>query len=108
MTPANNEPTNCKQTMTDDQKIEALQRIPILSDLAASDLNGLLKHTRTVCFDKGALIFEEGSFGEEVYLILDGKVKVTAKEKHRRTKILGASVCRSRAMMLKPSRSLQT
>lgn len=89
MTQENETTSDCKKEMSDTQKISALQRIPILSDLAANDLNGLLGHTSTVCFPKGALIFKEGSFGEEVYLILSGKVKVTAIENHRRSKILG-------------------
>ncbi|MEW5693859.1 MAG: Crp/Fnr family transcriptional regulator [Candidatus Hydrogenedentota bacterium] len=75
--------------MTILEKIKYLKSIPFLSELTDKELKEILKRSSNVSFKKGDKIFEEGSYGEEVYLLIKGKIKITINDKKGRVKILG-------------------
>ncbi len=75
-------------SMTRQDKITALSNIPILVDLSTDELAALLEITTNASFAKGDHLFNEGSYGEEVYLIIAGAIRVTTSEPARKTKIL--------------------
>jgi len=75
-------------SMTHQDKVGALRKIPILADLSPDELEALLKITKSASFKKDDHLFSEGSYGEEVYLIIAGTIKVTTSEPTRKTKIL--------------------
>jgi len=75
-------------SMTHQAKISALRNIPILADLSTDELEALLAITKSASFKKGDHLFNEGTYGEEVYLIIAGTIRVTTSEPTRKTKIL--------------------
>ena len=71
-----------------DVRIEALRAIPLFANLDESDLSevvGLLIERK---FPRDAVIFEEGTLGDYMYLIQEGQVKVTKMSEDGREKIL--------------------
>jgi len=71
-----------------DVRIEALRSIPLFANLDEGDLSdiaGLLIERK---FPRDAVIFEEGTLGDYMYLIQDGQVKVTKMSEDGREKIL--------------------
>jgi CRP/FNR family cyclic AMP-dependent transcriptional regulator len=74
--------------MTHEDRVSALKQIPILTELSESEVSELLAIAKTVTFQKGDCLFSEGTYGEEVYLIISGAIKVTTTEAQRKTKIL--------------------
>ena len=71
-----------------DERIEGLQSIPLFSNLDEKDLSdiaGLLIKRKV---PRDAVIFEEGTLGDYMYLIQEGQVKVTKMSEDGREKIL--------------------
>jgi CRP-like cAMP-binding protein len=71
-----------------DERIEGLRAIPLFANLDEKDLSdiaGLLIERK---FPRDAVIFEEGTLGDYMYLIQDGQVKVTKMSEDGREKIL--------------------
>lgn len=70
------------------ERTEALRAIPLFAALEESvleEIAGLLIDRK---FPKDAIIFEEGSLGDYMYLIREGQVKVTKMSEDGREKIL--------------------
>ena len=70
------------------ERAEALRVIPLfatLEDAVLEEIAGLLIDRK---FPKDAIIFEEGSVGDYMYLIREGQVKVTKMSEDGREKIL--------------------
>jgi CRP-like cAMP-binding protein len=71
-----------------DERTEGLQAIPLFASLDETDLSdiaGLLIERK---FPRDAVIFEEGTLGDYMYLIREGQVKVTKMSEDGREKIL--------------------
>lgn len=60
--------------------VDELRRISFFADLATEDLEQLCQMARTVSVDSGELVFEEGSPGDALYVILDGELEVTKRQ----------------------------
>ncbi len=56
---------------------KGLAEIVLFRGLEDSDLQALLQIARMESFDAGAVIFKEGEPGEVMYLVLDGKVRIS-------------------------------
>jgi len=54
-----------------------LSRVGLFQGLDAKQLQSILRVSGMEEFEPGAVIFEEGDQGEELYLILDGKVRIS-------------------------------
>ena len=70
------------------ERTEALRAIPLFSSLeeiVLEEIAGLLIDRK---FPKDAIVFEEGSVGDYMYLIREGQVKVTKMSEDGREKIL--------------------
>lgn len=78
-----------KKTLSGTQKLAALKNIPLFSNLNQKELKILLGHSTDEFYDKNSVLFEEGDFGETVFLITAGKVRITTRAASDRTKILG-------------------
>lgn len=76
-------------TVVSDRTVTALKRVPSFSTLTKAEASDLLSMCRTVEYKKGRTIFSEGTEGNEVYLIDEGRVKITTQTPQGRTKILG-------------------
>lgn len=57
--------------------VEALGRIHLFEGIAPEGLRQLAAIAREESYRPGQVIFEEGSTGGELYLILDGKVRIS-------------------------------
>jgi len=71
-----------------DERTEGLQAIPLFASLGETDLSdiaGLLIERK---LPRDAVIFEEGTLGDYMYLIREGQVKVTKMSEDGREKIL--------------------
>jgi CRP-like cAMP-binding protein len=56
--------------------IEILKAIPFFSQLSDEDLQAIGQKVQMQYFGPGQVIFEEGDYGEEMYVIKRGKVEV--------------------------------
>lgn len=56
------------------QKI--LSNVPFFKNLTEKDINDILAISETKRFSKDEIIFKEQSQGEEMYIIIDGKVEI--------------------------------
>jgi len=56
-----------------------LRQIPLFADLTSTDLQKLNEIARDVTFDKGQIIFTEGSVGDSLFFINSGSVRVLKK-----------------------------
>jgi CRP-like cAMP-binding protein len=56
--------------------IEILKKIPFFAELSEEDLNAIGQQVQMQYFGPGQVIFEEGDYGEEMYIIKRGKVQV--------------------------------
>lgn len=63
--------------------LDELRRVPLFSDLADEDLEQLYLMAGTVSIDPGELVFEEGSPGDALYVILDGELEVARRQDGR-------------------------
>src|ERR671916_2103875 len=60
--------------------VDELRRVALFADLATEDLEQLCQMARTDSVDSGELVFEEGSPGDALYVILDGELEVTKRQ----------------------------
>jgi CRP-like cAMP-binding protein len=56
-----------------------LSRVGLFQGLTKEQLESVLRISRTQEFERNAVIFEEGDCGEELYLILTGKVRISRR-----------------------------
>lgn len=56
---------------------KGLAEIVLFRGLEESDLQALLQISRMESFDAGSVIFKEGEPGDAMYLVLDGKVRIS-------------------------------
>lgn len=56
--------------------IEILKQIPFFSQLSQEDLTAIGQTVQMQYFGPGQVIFEQGDYGEEMYIIKRGKVEV--------------------------------
>ena len=59
------------------EKLDILRRIPLFRHLNYKELVKVLNLTQQRSFEDGSLVIEEGSTGDEFYVILSGEVEVT-------------------------------
>ena len=69
-------------------RIEALRSIPLFAGLEESAIEEIARLLIDRRFPKDAVIFEDGSVGDYMYLILEGQVKITKMSDDGREKIL--------------------
>jgi CRP-like cAMP-binding protein len=64
-------------TDTNDQKVEALQRIPIFHTLTGKEILEVdeLLHERV--YEKDEVVFEEGDAGHGVFIVVSGRLRVS-------------------------------
>ena len=60
--------------------LDELRRVSLFADLSDEDLEQLYAMSRTVSVNPGELLFEEGSPGDALYVILDGELEVTRRQ----------------------------
>ena len=68
--------------------IETLRGIPLFSDVAESDLEQIASHLIERKYAKSTTIVEEGLPGDYMYILREGRVKVTKLSEDGREKIL--------------------
>ena len=71
-----------------DQTLESLRKIPLFAGIGDEDLEEVAEHLIERRFPKGATIVEEGTPGDYMYVIREGRVKVTKLSEDGREKIL--------------------
>lgn len=64
-------------TAAADSTVEALGRIHLFSGIAPEGLRMLARIAREESYRVGDVVFEEGTTGGELYLILEGKVRIS-------------------------------
>jgi signal transduction histidine kinase len=60
--------------------LDELRRVPLFAGLSEEDLERLYRMAETVSIHPGELVFEEGSPGDALYVILDGELEVTKRQ----------------------------
>jgi CRP/FNR family transcriptional regulator len=56
---------------------QILGRTPLLEGLSAADAGVLRQHVRSLSVHRGERLFAEGDIGDQVYFMIEGKVKLT-------------------------------
>jgi len=56
--------------------IQKLRNIPTLDSFRDEDLQGILKLSKTIKYDPGELIIEEGKYDNWIYFLISGKVRI--------------------------------
>ena len=59
--------------------LEEVRRVPLFADLSEVDLERLYQMAETISIHSGELVFEEGSPGDALYVVLDGELEVTKR-----------------------------
>jgi signal transduction histidine kinase len=60
--------------------LDELRRVPLFADLSEEDLEQLYRMAETVSIPAGDLVFEEGSLGDALYVVLDGELEVSKRQ----------------------------
>jgi CRP-like cAMP-binding protein len=60
--------------------LDEVRRVPLFADLSEEDLEQLNEMAKTISIHPGDLVFEEGSPGDALYVILDGDLEVTKRQ----------------------------
>jgi CRP/FNR family transcriptional regulator, cyclic AMP receptor protein len=60
-----------------DADIVALSRTPLLHELSEDDTAAVRPHTHVVLLRRGEHLYEEGTVDDKLYVIIEGKVKLT-------------------------------
>ncbi len=60
--------------------LDELRRVPLFADLSEEDLERLYQMAKTVSIPAGELVFEEGSPGDALYVVLDGELEVSKRQ----------------------------
>ena len=68
--------------------IETLRGIPLFTDVAESDLEQIASHLIERKYPKATTVVEEGLPGDYMYIVREGRVKVTKLSEDGREKIL--------------------
>jgi len=63
------------------RKAEALRCLPELADVPAKDLVALAKLFDEIDYAKGSVLMREGDIGQQAYVIVDGSVRVTLRDR---------------------------
>jgi CRP-like cAMP-binding protein len=71
-----------------DQTLESLRKIPLFAGVNEADLEDVADHLIERRFPRNATIVEEGTPGDYMYVIREGRVKVTKLSEDGREKIL--------------------
>jgi CRP-like cAMP-binding protein len=66
---------------TQDQKVEALRRAPLFSELSKKELTQLARMSEDLELDAGTVLCREGGFGAEFFVLVEGEVEVTRRGK---------------------------
>ena len=64
-------------TSSEQQVSEALSRIHLFRGLSKKSLERIAEISHEESFPRGAVIFREGEVGDKLFLILDGKVRIS-------------------------------
>ena len=62
-----------------DTKVQALKAAPLFKGLSRKDLTALARVSEDLEVESGTVLCREGEIGQEFFVIVDGKVKVTRK-----------------------------
>ena len=76
------------QRQTRDELIQSLRKIPIFSQVSDDDLDSLAALLIERAYPKNAIVVEEGLPGDYMYVIQQGRVKVTKESEDGREKIM--------------------
>jgi signal transduction histidine kinase len=60
--------------------LDELRQVPLFADLSEEDLDRLYQMAETISTQPGELLFEEGTPGDTLYVILDGELEVTKRQ----------------------------
>jgi signal transduction histidine kinase len=60
--------------------LDEVRRVPLFADLSEEDLERLYQMAGTVSIPAGELVFEEGSKGDALYVVLDGELEVVKRQ----------------------------
>jgi signal transduction histidine kinase len=63
--------------------LELLRAVSLFSDLDDADLEALAKDSREVALAADAELFEEGDFGDDAYVVIDGTLEITKQSANR-------------------------
>jgi|WetSurMetagenome_2_1015567.scaffolds.fasta_scaffold435700_1 CRP/FNR family transcriptional regulator, cyclic AMP receptor protein len=69
-------------------KLELLRKVPLLADLPEAQLGDLASYLKEKHFRRGEYIIYEGDEGNELFIIIEGLVKITKLNEDGREKIL--------------------
>lgn len=72
-----------------DTKVQALKRAPLFEGLSRKDLTTLARVSEDLEVEPGTVLCREGEIGQEFFVIVDGKVKVTRKGRRIATRGTG-------------------
>jgi signal transduction histidine kinase len=76
----NPRPTTLGPANLDRDSLDTLRRIPLFSDLTGEDLLRLAGLAKRVFLPAGSVLMEEGTPGDQFYVILNGELEVTRQE----------------------------
>ena len=68
--------------LTQNTKVDALRRVPLLAGLSRRELGELAKVAEDLEFPAGRVLAREGSMSREFFAIVEGEVEMTRKGKH--------------------------
>jgi signal transduction histidine kinase len=60
--------------------LDEVRRVPLFADLSEEDLEQLYEMAKTISIHPGELVFEEGSPGDALYVVLDGELEVSKRQ----------------------------
>jgi CRP/FNR family cyclic AMP-dependent transcriptional regulator len=69
-----------------DTKVQALKGVPLFQSLSRKDLTQLARVSEDLEVEPGKALCKEGEVGQEFFVIVDGKVKVTRKGRRLATR----------------------
>jgi CRP/FNR family transcriptional regulator, cyclic AMP receptor protein len=75
-----------------DTKVQALKGAPLFDSLSRKDLTQLARVSEELEVEPGKVLCNEGEIGQEFFVIVDGKVKVTRKGRRVATRSSGQFV----------------
>lgn len=64
------------------EKIDALQQVPLFSGLTVKQLEGITPFVDEVDVEAGQVLIDEEGFGQELLIVVDGTAEVTRDGKH--------------------------
>jgi CRP/FNR family transcriptional regulator, cyclic AMP receptor protein len=73
--------TGARQSMTrtefTDEDQATLSHAPLLRELSEADVKAIRPHTHVVTLRRGERLYDEGDIDDQLYVVIDGKVKLT-------------------------------